>query len=110
MLWSEPSQTTDLLINEIFYEHIDRSGNRRHDRNDHVPTVQCSGWSLFCELVASHGWRQHVWPRSREWRRGSEIVDVRGQSWRCEYTGPLRFIVSQDGVTLDISQGWQQVF
>ena len=23
---------------------IDRFGNRRHDRNDHMPTVQCSGW------------------------------------------------------------------
>ena len=39
------------------------------------------GGCLSCELVASPGWRLHVWPRSRQWRHGSEIAQILGQSW-----------------------------
>jgi len=45
-----------------------------------IATTSCplssatGGGRLSCKLVASPGWRQHVWPWSRQWRHGNEIA------------------------------------
>ena len=61
-----------------------RPGNRRHDRNDHTPTVQCSGLWLSVSRACRFAWMAPARVASKSSvSHGNEIAKILGQLRRC---------------------------